>query len=352
MSAPPDIVGPTHVRFVPFEMHSRRDKVLVGRDDRRDWIVLDPSAAEIMTALDRGVAIEEIEVTAVDKPVSAEDVLELVRELEAIGFVAAIGSRPHGSSRVDLDHRRVRSPWLWRSLEVTCAVALAYLAWAFFAGTVSTSGGVDLLLPGNVALALSILVGTALGTTVVHEVAHVLVGRYYGLQPRVTLPRGGLWSVARTDLTGIWGLDRGILWRPVAAGLMADIGVAAAAMTVAQASSPSSHSGQVARMVIGTVLIRVLWQGQWYMRTDLYFLFMVHTGSLNLRRTARLWLRRSLLPGSDSSRRARFDLLDEPASEVAAARIYCLSLPLALLASVALWWWMLIPLLRLVARHL
>jgi hypothetical protein len=87
----------------------------------------------------------------------------------------------------------------------------------------------------------------------------------------------------------------------------------------------------------------MIWQAQWYLRTDIYFLFAVLNGAVNLRRTARLWLRVNLLGRTATGRNAASELHHEPASEVAAARMYCLSLPAAFLATAALWGWFIIP---------
>lgn len=331
MPLPPDTMSATHVRFVPFEMHDRRDKVLVGRDGGSDWIVLDPTCAEVMAELDRGVAVEEIGVAA------AEDVLALVRELDSIGFVAAVGEQPAASSRVLAERRHDRFPLLWRLFELASVAALGYVAWVFASGAVPAPGPSDLVLPQvRLGLALAIFLATALATSVVHELAHVVVGRWYGLEPRVALGGSGIFSVARTNLTGVWALPRSLQWRPLAAGLMADLGIVAISLAVA---------GDVGRMVATTVLCRMLWQAQWYLRTDAYYLFAVLAGSLELRATAGLWLRRLL-----GSRRAAAELRDTARSEVAAARAYWLSLPVGLLATVALGWWLLVPLGRIVVE--
>jgi hypothetical protein len=340
----------THVQFVPFEMHDRGDKVLVGRVSDNDWIVLDPSEAEIMAVLDRGASIDDAAELVAPPDVSTPDVLALVNELDAIGFVAAMGERTSGN-RVAVERRRL-NPWAWRALEGSCAAALVYVVWALLSGHVPMPAPADLLLGGvGLGAGLAILTGTAAVTSALHELAHVVVGRWYGLDPRVRVHGCGLWAVARTDLAGVWALERSLRWRPIAAGLMVDVAIVAGAVAAFEAAAPSTLAADLARLVIATVACRMVWQAQWYLRTDLYFLFTVVTGSLNLQETARLWMRRTLLRG-DAGRRAATELDAVPASEVAAARLYWLALPLSLLASAALWWWMLVPLLRRIVGDL
>jgi hypothetical protein len=97
---------------------------------------------------------------------------------------------------------------------------------------------------------------------------------------------------------------------------------------------------------------RIIWQAQWYLRSDLYFIFAVQRGAVNLRHTARLWLLAHLVARTSTGRRARSELSSEPASDVAAARMYCLSLPIACLATAALWGWLIVPFGRIVIERL
>lgn len=285
--------------------------MLVGRDGGADWIVLDPVGAEILAALDRGVPVEALDGAG-----------PLVRELEAIGFVAAVGAVHAGSNRVRAAARGPRSPWPWRAFAGGSLAALAFAVLAFATGRARLPGGADLLAGGlPVPFALALLVATLMASSLPHELAHVLAGRHYGLRPRVKVGA----NVARTELHGLWALERGLRWRPLAAGMMVDAWLLAAAVC---AGAP---------LLAASVLCRTLWQLQFYLRTDVHFLFAALTGALNLRETVGLVLRRSPR------------LRTTAPSEVRAARAYVAALPLAGAATVALWLWMLVPLARSVA---
>lgn len=299
-SSPPE----THVRFVPFELIDRRDKVLLGRDRGRAWLVLEPPAARIVSALDAGTPVEAVEGAA-----------EVVTALSASGFVEHVGARHGGSARVRSE-RAPRSPWPWRAFAIGTVAAFIVSVWGFAGERVVVHDGAALLLSGlPLAGALGVLIAALMVTGAIHELAHVVAGRHFGLRPSVKV---GL-RVARTRLDGVWALERSLRWRPIAAGLMVDTWVLAAAVL---ARSP---------MLAATVLCRALWQLQCFLRTDVHFLYAALTGALNLRETSRLLLRRSV--------RGR------PPSEVRAARGYLLAvLPAACAATLALWLWMLLPL--------
>ena len=340
------VLQPRRVHLVPVVMRRHGEKVLVGRVDGSDWIELDPIGADVLEHLNQGWTIDEVEhhmTEAVGEPV---DVLAFTRELETLGFVAsADGER----ARKGIAQRNttVKSRWSWR-LFVFCTVAAgAYIPWSFFWYFVRLPTGANLLIDGiPLGLALVACACASLGVLVVHEMAHVLVARYYGLRPRVRLGRRGIWFVAETDLTSIWALPHATRWRPIVAGLMADVNLLAVSILVMQVAE-TTVVAVGARLCATVVLANILWQFQWYLRTDIYFLISVASGSPNLSQTARLWMRRHL---RDDEAARDFEALST--QEVLAARAFLASLPIAVLASGVLWWWMLIPFIMEVGRRL
>ncbi|HEV7804612.1 MAG TPA: hypothetical protein VGO80_02225 [Solirubrobacteraceae bacterium] len=345
------MLAQTRVQFVPFRWDDRHDKVLMSRDADRDWIVLSPTSGAIVAALDEGGTIEEVQ-GSLGPERDAPDVLAFVRELQDIGFVEAFGQGHRGSSRL-VPRPSPRAGASWRILVLATAAAVGYVGWSLVSAAVAAPQGADLVLPGTgVGTALTVLLGVSLATAAVHELAHVRVARRLGLSPHVTMSGRELWSVVRTSLVGIWGLERRMQWRPVAAGLMADAVMLAAATAVCGLVDPTTTLAHVARLTTAVLAARMIWQAQWYLRTDVYFLFAVLNGAVNLRRTARLWLRAKLLGRTATGRNAASELHDEPASEVAAARMYCLSLPAAFLATAVLWGWFIIPFGRTVVERL
>jgi hypothetical protein len=326
----PDMAPATHVQFAPFRREDRGDKVLIGRDADRDWIVLDPIAGEIVAALDGGATVEDVQASLGATP----DVLDFARALEAIGFVDAVGAGHRGSRRLPV--REARAGYGWSIFAALAAAGAAYVAWRLLTGAVP--GGEELVLQHTgLGTSLAALVAVGLVTGAVHETAHVVVARSLGLSPRVSVSRRGLWSVARTSFVDLWGLERRLQWRPVAAGLMADALMLAGALAA---------TGDVARLAAAVLAARIVWQAQFYLRTDVYFLFVVLRGAVELRRTAALRLRARVRP------HAAVALADRPASEVAAARLYCRSLPLAFGVTVGLWLWFVLPFLRALQEHI
>jgi hypothetical protein len=342
----------THVQFSPFRWQDLDDKILLGRDVDRDWIVLDPAAAAIVDALDQGQTIEHVQ-GSLGATGGGGDVLAFTRKLEAIGFVESVGWGEHrGSGRV-ASHPAPTTSATWRTFSILTYAAVGYVIWAFAFGGAHWPAGVDLVLPGApLGLALLALVAVASLTTLVHELGHIFVARQVGLAPRLSVDRAGLWAIARTSLVGVWALERRLRRRPVAAGLMADAIMLACAAGLSRAAVADSGPQHLAQLALAVLCARILWQLQWYLRTDVYFLFAVHCGAVDLRRAARLVLRAKLAPTAPARGRARSQLTGEPPSEITSARTYCRTLPIACAATIALAAWLMVPFALAVARQI
>jgi hypothetical protein len=123
---------------------------------------------------------------------------------------------------------------------------------------------------------------------------------------------------------------------------MADANVLAVAVLLIQVTDSHGPVTAVAHACVLLLFTKALWQCQWYLRTDMYFLMAVLSGAVSLRETA--WLMLSRLLKRAPGRYAELDTL--PHHEIRAAQFYLWSLPLALAATFALWWWILIPFFR------
>lgn len=351
------VIGPStridaasRVRLVPWLMRHQGERALVGQANGSGWIELDAIGADVLERLDQGLTIEEAQQQLVQRMGRPVDVLAFARDLDALGFVAA-SEGEHASSRVNVPDVMGRPSWIWHLFVLCSAAATGYLIWAVASGAHVISGGADLLVRGlPLDLALTLLALLVVVILLVHEMSHVLVARLYGLSPRVDLSRRGLWIVAETGLTGVWALPRSIQWRPIAAGLMADVSLLAANVLCAQVAGPHAVITPYSRMATAVLLAQMLWQFQWYLRTDVYFLLSVGAGVPNLRETAWLWVSSLFRKGSTDTRHARLAIDAIPRRDVMAARAYLISLLAAAVASAVLWVSMLQPLVLAVAR--
>ncbi|HEV8632810.1 MAG TPA: hypothetical protein VG370_01015 [Chloroflexota bacterium] len=338
--APEPLAPASRVRFGPFAVRRRNGRALIGWADGSEWLEVDALGAEVVERLDRGLTIDEVQTQVARETGQPVDVLIFARELQALGLVASVDGEA-GSQRLEPPTSQPERGWAWGLFALCSSAAIGYVAWAFASGALPVPGGADLLVPGlPLPVALLVWGGATVGVLIVHEAAHVVVGRACRLRTRVRLRRRAVWLVAETDLTGVWGLERPRRWRPIAAGLMADGTLLAAAVLFLQIAPEGGVPAALVRMVAGVLVAHVLWQCQWYLRTDLYYMMCVVVDAFTLRRTA--WLLARRLVGRAPADAAE-ELAATPAGEVRAAKVYLLSLIPAAAASVALWWWVLLP---------
>lgn len=324
----------SRVSFVPLIVRHRTPRAMLGRANSSELIELDPVGIDAIEHLDRGLSVSEVQVElARTHSGQLLDVLGFARELEQLGFIEHVDLvvRP---GRVGSPPGSASGAWRWRLFSAICLGACACVAWLLLARGVRVPNGADLLLrgaPPAVALGLAVLCGVL--TVCVHETAHVLVGRLYGLRPTLRLSRRLIWSVAETELTGVWLLPATRRWRPVAAGPMADLVVLAVSLLLAEMAAPLAP---LARVLSAVALLQLVWQLQWYLRTDTYFLMCVLADVVQLREAAWSWLR-----GFRLSARERM-----------VARAYLVSLPVAGLATLTLIGWFGLPLVQQIIQVL
>jgi hypothetical protein len=339
-AAGPRVTPASRIRFVPFTVLHRADKVLIGRADGSEWLELDAAGGQAMLDLDEGYRLGQVQQRLLTGLGEQVDIAAFVDGLASLGFVAGVDGE-HSSSRIARPPAPVRPSWPWVAILMLTAATAGYGGWLVASHQVALPRGSDLLLPHMplpVALIVALLTGAGLMT--VHELAHLLVGRYYGLSPHIGLGRRGVWLVAQADLTGVHALDRSLQWRPIAAGPMADLLIFSLSIVLLYVGGDEAGFAPIARLLAAIAAVQLLWQLQWYLRTDVYFMFAVLTRTTALRRNAWRSATHLARPWREPAGKAM------PEHERVAARVYVLSLPVALLATYLMWQWVLLPFAR------
>ncbi|WP_327674426.1 hypothetical protein [Kitasatospora sp. NBC_00458] len=125
-----------------------------------------------------------------------------------------------------------------------------------------------------------------------HEAFHALAGRRLGLRSRLSVGRRLVYLVLETSLDGLVSVPRRQRYLPIMAGMLADVLAIAVLTLVADATGGGTASFCLA-MAYATVL-RLAWQGFFYLRTDLYVLLSTVLGTVNLHAAAADVLRNAL----------------------------------------------------------
>ncbi|WP_327075231.1 hypothetical protein OG196_41845 [Kitasatospora purpeofusca] len=120
-----------------------------------------------------------------------------------------------------------------------------------------------------------------------HEAFHALAGRRLGLRSRLSVGHRLVYLVLETSLDGLVSVPRRKRYLPILAGMLADV-LAIAVLTLI-ADVTRGGAATVARLCLAiayATVLRLAWQGFFYLRTDLYVLLSTALGCVNLHAAA------------------------------------------------------------------
>lgn len=256
------------------------EDVVVGRMDTGSYAVFPADGAELLKRLAAGLPLEQAaewyEATF-SEPVDVEDFVDTLQEL---GFLREPDGGPGEPERPAPPPARVRYQRLGR-------LVFSPVAWACYTAVVvgwlvvlSRHG--DLApRPSQIFFVKSLLIVQLVITfgqvplILAHEGFHVLAGRRLGLPTRLRLSNRLTYIVAETQINGLMSVERRKRYLPFLSGMACDAVVLAVLGLAAQFSRHDggglSQTSKVCLALAFTVALRIVWQFQLYLRTDLFF---------------------------------------------------------------------------------
>ncbi|GAA1037693.1 hypothetical protein GCM10009557_51770 [Virgisporangium ochraceum] len=267
------------------------------------FIAVPPVGAVVIRALRDGATVGEAAAAAERVAGEPVDVAAFVETLRKVGFVD--DESPEGGHRTAAVHLSGwRSGPLFRPLFGRVAWTCYGLSYVAVAVAFAWDPGLmprpsDAFVSDDVGLSLVVFLALTTLSTAVHECWHWLAAAAAGVPARFGVDRRLYFVVFETDLSQLWRLPRRGRYGPVLAGLAVD-GVVLAALTGALAAAGAglwAPSPWVLALVRGLLLAKLLtvgWQAMVFLRTDLYAVLVIATGTLNLWRVKTLLLRRAL----------------------------------------------------------
>lgn len=296
---------PGRLSFHELSFVDEGDEVLVGRQDTGTYAVLPADGAALLARLADGatpIAAANWYETTYGEPVDLDEFLETLAEL---GFMRAeTTSEPEPAVAVN------RSVTMWTRIAraIFSPLSLALLAAVVVWWLVQLTAHHDLLpRPGQVFFVQSLVI-VQLAITVfqvplifLHEGSHVLAGRRIGLRTTLGVSNRLTNIVFESRMNGVLSVPRRQRYLPFLSGMMCDVVVWACLDLIAQYTRAPDGSfslpGRLALMLAFTTALRLAWQFQLYLRTDLYYVAAtllnchdLHDASVTLLRN-RLWRR-------------------------------------------------------------
>lgn len=273
------------------------DEVTIGRRDTDSYGVFPADGAELVRRLEQGATPAEAATWYEREYGDPVDVLDIVEILEELDFV-----RP--AAEVQDAAAEPPSPVRWQRLG---AAMFSPVAWLVYAGlltwTVVAIAREPDLMPhySNVffteyytVIEILLLAG-AIPLLFLHEAFHALAGRRLGLRSSLRVGRRLYFVVLETSLDGLVTVPRRRRYLPILAGVLADLLAIAALTITADLTRNADHSlsflGRFCLAVAFATLLRIAWQGFFYLRTDLYVLIQTVLRCIDLHTVAIRMLR-------------------------------------------------------------
>ncbi|WP_198035230.1 hypothetical protein [Streptacidiphilus rugosus] len=296
------------------------DEVTVGCAATETYAVLPPDGAALVRMLGDGLTPREAAQRYRQEYGEDVDIADLLDGLRELGFVREADAPEPGEV----------APVRWQRLGTALFSRPAMAAYAALtvAALVETIRSPRLLprtdhlffTPYYSLIVLMLFAGQA-PLMALHEAFHALAGRRLGLRSRLSVARRLTYLVLETSLDGLVTVPRRRRYLPILAGVLADL-LAVDVLTLV-ADLTWRTGGVVAPLCLAlsyATVLRIAWQGFFYLRTDVYVLLVTVLGCQDLHAASADLLRNRFR--RITGRRPPVDLSRHGAADLRAARWY------------------------------
>jgi putative peptide zinc metalloprotease protein len=284
------VTGTSRMELFPLRIRQDAGEFVVGRPAIGSYAVLSDGALAAAALLSRGRTIAETKATlAREHAVRAPRLRPLLETLLAAGLVKAVDgaplAEPLAPRRYHLTFlRRRHVAWLFsRTAGVAYAVLVATGLGLVIAEPRYLPRAADALVTPSPVMNLAILWGVSLFAMTAHELAHLLAATFLGVQASFALSNRLFFAVAQTDLTDLWLVDRHERYLAYVAGLLLACAAVSALWLYDHNLLPlTGPLYRTLRLALLMLACGLLWQCNFYLRTDVYYLIANLTGCRNL----------------------------------------------------------------------
>jgi len=298
------MTGKTRVELFPLHVKQDANQFIVGRPATGSYVALSDGALAATELLSGGRTVQDTKAAlARGRPVPALRLRPLIETLLATGLVKSVDGvplpEPLPPRRYHLSVLKQRHvAWLFSRFAAVGYAVLVSLAIGIVLGEPGylPRAADARVVPGPI-MNLAIVWAVSTMAMVAHELAHLIAATYLGVRASFGLSNRLFFAVAQTDLTDLWLVDRRRRYIAYAAGMANDILLASAAVVALwlhdQGLLPLPYPlyGTL-RLAVLVLLLGVLWQFNFYLRTDVYYLIANFTGCRNLSQDAAAYLKR------------------------------------------------------------
>lgn len=280
------------VRLHPLTMVPEDGGVMVGRPDTGSYALFPEAGAELVRQLGAGVPIATAVGWYERTSESLLDVDDFLATLGELGFLLDGGEDPGPAEpvrwrRLGLVVFSRPAMALYLAIVVAALVAMSRQPWL-------RPSYRNMFFTSRLSLIPVVLMAIGMVFVLLHECCHMLAGRRLGLPSKLGIGRRLYFLVAETRLDALLSVPYRQRYLPFFAGTLADT-VVIAALTLFAAGlrdlgAPAWCSGLCLAVAFTTVL-RVIWQFQFYLETDLYYVIATALRCTHLQAATRFYIK-------------------------------------------------------------
>lgn len=276
--------------FHPLTLVPDGSDVVVGRRDIESYASFPADGAALLRRLQAGTSVVEAGRWYRERYGTAVDMTDFVETLRDLKFARSPGE-PEAAP--------VRRP-RWQRLGQVAFSRPAWLAYAGICGWalvlmvefphLRPSYESLFFTPSLLLMELGLILGQLPGL-LFHEAMHALAARRRGIASRLRISNRFHVLVFETRLNGLWSLPRRYRYLPLLAGMGSDLVWFALLVILARLTNPQGLSyafpGAFFQALAVSTLLRLCWQFYFYLRTDVYEVFVTALRCVDLHQTTK-----------------------------------------------------------------
>lgn len=308
-------------RYAALTVVREGDGYVLGSPAAEDFVAVPEIGGQVVLWLRDGVTPEDCANRAAELAGEPVDVAAFIDGLAEAGLLA-----PDDTAELAEWKRRAGRLLFGRAGLIAAGLLTLTAVIALIAFPRVRPGYQDAITTGIPLISIVSVAGLGIALGLAHEFAHVLAAWAAGVPSRVSISRRMISIVYQTDLTRLWSVPRRSRIVPLLAGLLFD-GATIGVLAVVELTLPAGPAA-VAHLIRAGVLLNIsaiAFQFLIFLRTDVYALFVLATGSKHLWATKGAVARRAIGRATAEDREL---LASVSRREIGWARVFlCLYLP-------------------------
>jgi hypothetical protein len=280
------------IRLHRLTMVTEDDGVMVGRPDIGSYAVFPAEGAEALRMLDAGKSLTQVAAWYEETCGTSLDVDDFLAVLADLEFTLGDGEDEPPQAPVRWQ-RLGRWAFSWPALAcyavVTVAACVAMARFPYLRPSYR-----HLFFTRYLSLIPIAMAAATIPLVLLHESFHALAGRRLGLPSTLTIGRRFYYLVGETRLDSLFSVPKRKRYLPFLAGTIVDVVVLSALTLIAgllhSQGFPSWSYGFCLAIAFALVL-RLIWQVQFYLETDFYFVISHALRCPDLHRAAKFYLK-------------------------------------------------------------